>query len=202
MDTLCVSAGVGPHPARRLNAAARQASKPCNASLISRLGVHPIARQRRGSGRVARRADLRPRLVITGRSVARGRPRSARRARLRGHRCLQGNPQGDPRACSASPDRMRLMTLTIAIIINALLDIAILGALAFTTSRGAKLRPHRAHASPLSLARGVQAAGQPLRANGELVDLPLQPARLKVQSAQRDRRAEPRSALGHRAGAA
>jgi hypothetical protein len=68
---------------------------------------------------------------------------------------------------------MGLMTLTIAIIINALLDIAILGALAFTTSRGAKL-----------------------------VDLSPQPTRLKAQSAQRDRRAEPTSAVGHRASAA
>ena len=94
------------------------------------------------------------------------------------------------------------MTLTIAIIINALLDIAILGALAFTTSRGAKLGPHRAGASPLSVAPAMQAGRQSLRANGELVDLSPPPTRLNAQSARRDRRAEPTSAVGHRASAA
>jgi hypothetical protein len=71
---------------------------------------------------------------------------------------------------------MRVMTLTLAIIINALLDIVILGALAFTTSRAAKLSPHRASASSVSVAPAVQVARQPLHPNGELVTSRLQPA--------------------------
>jgi hypothetical protein len=46
---------------------------------------------------------------------------------------------------------MRSMTITNAIILNVLLDIALLGLLAFVMSRAAKLTPHRPGAQGVSL---------------------------------------------------
>ena len=47
------------------------------------------------------------------------------------------------RAGLASRERMRSMTITNAVILNVLLDIALLGLLAFVMSRASKLTPHR-----------------------------------------------------------
>jgi hypothetical protein len=63
------------------------------------------------------------------------------------------------------------MTLTATLILNIVLDVAILGALAFVMSRPSKLTPHGADAAPA--APGRRQAHERAHARGERAASPL-----------------------------
>ena len=67
------------------------------------------------------------------------------------------------------------MTLTLAIIINVVLDVALLSLLAFAMSRATKLTPHRV-VTPLTDATPVRAARQPAVASEHRATARLEPA--------------------------